>query len=218
MRTQSSPLTGALRRRLLVGVGVLVVVALLAGLTARLAGDHRTSPPIVPTPTIDPATAPSAATAPRPASSAPGVRAPVTAPPRTSDPVAYAQAFAAAVWAYDTRTNAQGDYAAGLQRWLTAEKQYADPGSVTAQIPTALLWGRMRDQQQYATAQVAEAHLPAAFQTAVARDPAVLTAAYIYPVTVTGRQVLHWTGGGGAESRAITLAVQCRPHHPCALA
>jgi hypothetical protein len=76
----------------------------------------------------------------------------------------------------------------------------------------------MADNGQYATADVAEAHFPSAFKQALADDPSALTKAYIYAVTVTGTQHITWkNGGAGAESRAVTLAIQCRPNTECAL-
>ena len=52
-----------------------------------------------------------------------------------------------------------------------------------------------------------------------ADDPSAITEAYIYVVTVNGTQRIAWkNGGAGAEERAVTLAVQCRPSHDCTLA
>jgi len=222
---KSSPFTGqsTMLRRLLIGLGVLVVVALLVGLTARLAGGgHHT-----PVATNSPSTTP---TSPTPKTAAPGTGpAPstgttqgpsvVAAPPHTSDPIAYAKAFATALWSYDTRTATQPQQLAGLRGWLTDESKYADPDALAAQLPDPTLWSRMRDNGQHATGEAAEAHLPAAWQQAIGKDPTQLTVAYIYAVTVTGKQTVTWAEGGrGAEDRAITLAVQCRPGRDCALA
>jgi len=207
------------RRRLLIGLGVLVVVALLAGLGARLAGGGSARTPA--------ATASTSGTS-APASPSPALPSPsgtasapagVAKPLHTTSPTAYAKAFARALWSYDTRTTTQPQYLAALHAWLTPEKQYADPASIDAQVPTALLWEQMRDQQQYATAKVSEAHLPAAFQEAIAENPTALTTAYIYAVTVNGTQSIAWSGNGrGAQASAVTLAVQCRPSQDCTLA
>jgi hypothetical protein len=54
----------------------------------------------------------------------------------------------------------------------------------------------------------------------VAADPGAITAAYVYAVTVTGSQSIGWDGAarGGVQGMSMTLAVQCRPDRPCALA
>jgi hypothetical protein len=105
-----------------------------------------------------------------------------------------------------------------MEAWMTKESEYGDWASVAAQIPDPVLWSRMADQKQRATATISEGHYPAAFKQALSEDPAAITKAYIYAVTVTGKQTITWTkGGGGAEDRSITLAVQCRPSADCSL-
>ncbi|MFD0405349.1 hypothetical protein [Kitasatospora sp. NPDC127116] len=209
-------------RRVLIGLGALVVAALIAGLIARYAGSgHRAPAPAASaSPAAPPRTSASAMpSTPAPSTSAKPTVSPVAAPPHTTDPLAFAQAFATALWSYDTRTTTQSQQLAGLRTWMTGESQYADLDAVAAQVPDPTLWDRMHDNGQWATGQAAEAHLPAAFQSAVAKDPTKLTVAYLYAVTVTGTQSITWNDGGrGAEDRAITIAVQCRPGHDCALA
>ncbi|WP_269801363.1 hypothetical protein [Streptomyces odonnellii] len=124
------------------------------------------------------------------------------------------------LWSYDTRAHSQPDWLAALHTWLTSESRYADPASVDALVPSPVLWGRMADHGQYATATVNEARFPDSFTRALQADPGASTAAYIYAVTVSGKQSIAWTGAprGGAEARTVTLAVQCRPSQPCALA
>jgi hypothetical protein len=149
----------------------------------------------------------------------PGADATGSGPVRTQSPTDFAKAFAAALWSYDTRTTSQPQHLAALKKWLTGESKYADPASIESQVPTADVWQQMRADQQYATVSVAEAHIPSAFNQAITANPAALTTAYIYAVTVTGTQSIYWTASGhGAESRAVTLAVQCRPSQDCALA
>ncbi|MFF2657397.1 hypothetical protein ACFVUH_08525 [Kitasatospora sp. NPDC058032] len=218
-------------RRLLIGLGVLLAAALLAGLVARLAGggpaDHpapassatasavagpgswaASSPTAVATATVSTGAGAGAEAGPS-----------VARPPHTGSPTDFAQAFARTLWSYDTRMLDQQHFVNGLRLWLTPEVQYADAASVESQLPDPLLWSRMRDQAQTSTADIAEAHLPAAFQQAIAKNPEALSTAYIYAVTVTGKVEVAWNGGGrGAEERAITLAVQCRPQRDCALA
>ncbi|GAA2972796.1 hypothetical protein GCM10010519_04840 [Streptomyces lactacystinicus] len=226
MLKSSSPFTGqsALLRRLLIGLGVLVVVALLAGLTARLAGGGHRTPSAANSPSDPAVSMPSAPPSPRaganPSASPTASTAPVVAPPpHTSDPITFAKAFTAALWTYDTRAATQPQQLAGLREWLTGESQYADPDALAAQVPDPTLWDRMHDNGQFAVGEVAEAHLPAAFQKGIGNDPTQLTIAYIYAVTVTGKQSISWRDGGrGAEDRAITMAVQCRPGRDCALA
>nr|WP_172381108.1 hypothetical protein [Streptomyces sp. MNP-20] len=143
----------------------------------------------------------------------------VPKPPQLAEPVAYAKATAKMLWSYDTRDTSRDQQLAGMRAWLTKESKYADWTSVTAQVPDPVLWSRMADNDQHAKATVAEGHFPSAFKTALAEDPSAITKAYIYVVTVNGKQTIRWRqGGGGAEERAVTLAVQCRPGHDCRLA
>ncbi|WP_327157714.1 hypothetical protein [Streptomyces tubercidicus] len=201
----SSPL-----RRVLIGAVLLAVLTAIAGLLAFLTRQES------PAPAKD-----SASAAPSPASpspQAPSDESGSVAPPSTSDPIMFAKAATNALWTYDTRSSSQDKHLAGLKRWMTDEKKYADWKSVTDQVPSAVLWTRMRDNYQHASAKVGEGHFPQAFKSALAADPGAITDAYIYAVTVTGKQSIAWKGSGaGAESRSTTLAVQCRPHQDCAL-
>ncbi|KQV20956.1 hypothetical protein ASC99_20865 [Kitasatospora sp. Root107] len=86
-------------------------------------------------------------------------------------------------------------------------------------MPDPVLWSRLRDTGQISTASALAAHVPDSYTKAIGRNPAAFTTAYIYAVTVTAKVDIAWDGGGrGAEDRAITLAVQCRPAGNCALA
>ncbi|MFD3910047.1 hypothetical protein [Streptomyces sp. NPDC058603] len=198
------------RRIALVATGLaclLAVAAATAFFTGR--GEQRSAPSSAPSPTRS-----SASHAKEPA---PGT-GPVARPPRISDPVQFSRAAAEMLWSYDTRTTSHDQQLGGMEAWMTKEGQYNDWASVSAQMPDPLLWSRMADQEQYATATVAEAHYPAAFKQALTENPSAITEAYIYAVTVTGKQTIAWAkGGGGAEHRSITLAVQCRPSHDCSL-
>ncbi|MFI9787303.1 hypothetical protein ACIHEI_27930 [Kitasatospora sp. NPDC051984] len=209
-------------RRVLFGLMAVVAVALVAGLIARFTGGgHPSQATPSATSTATTASAPSSTPAAEPstAPTGPATTHPVAPPPHTHDPVVFAKAFTQALWTYDTRTASQSQQLAGLRAWLTSESTYADPAALASQVPDPTLWDRMRSNGQFATGRVTEAHLPAAFNQAVAADPTKLTVAYVYAVTVTGSQSITWTGGGrGDEQRAITLAVQCRPGHDCALA
>lgn len=212
-RTKDPATLGAnldMRTRILLGSTVLLVlVAITALLAWATTGDtpshHDTE------------------RATRPAAVAEGTgsqasTAPDTGPSRTSDPVTFAKAFAKDLWSYDTRVDTQTGHLAELQDWLTHESDYADPDSVVRAVPDPVLWSRMRDGGQYATAEVAEGHIPAAFTAALNAEPDRITDAYAYAVTVTGKQTIRWNGsGGGAEPRMVTLAVQCRPDKDCAL-
>ncbi|MFB8352983.1 hypothetical protein [Streptomyces niveus] len=143
----------------------------------------------------------------------------VPAPVQIAEPVAYAKAAAVMLWSYDTRTTSRDQQLAGMREWMTKETEYADWASVAGQVPDPLLWSRMADQDQHATATVTEGHFPSAFKQALADNPSAITEAYIYVVTVNGTQRISWAkGGAGAEERAVTLAVQCRPDHDCTLA
>lgn len=187
-------------------LAIAIVVALLTGRTGN--SDSQTA--------TTPSTSSTASASTDPTASAGDGS--VAKPPPVADPVAFAKAAAAMLWSYDTRTTSRDQQLAGMKAWLTAETKYADWASLAAQVPDPVLWSRMADQDQYATATITEAHYPSAFKQALADDPSAITEAYIYAVTVTGKQQIAWTkGGAGAEDRSITLAVQCRPNADCSL-
>ncbi|MEU2868692.1 hypothetical protein ABZ769_05725 [Streptomyces olivoreticuli] len=197
-------------RRLAAGIAALTVLAGAAGLTAYLTADtdKRTGSP-APAATSSPSSAPSAGS---------GSNGSVGSPPSTRDPVEFAKAAAGALWSYDTRQTTQPQHLAALKAWMTPESKYTDWDSVASQVPDPTLWSRMHDNGQYATAKVGEGHMPQTFTKALGDNPGAITEAYVYVVTVSGKQSIAWRGGGaGAEGRAITLAVQCRPDRDCAL-
>ncbi|MFD3418868.1 hypothetical protein [Streptomyces decoyicus] len=201
------------RRRVLLGTAVLVVLVALAGLAAYLTRDGRS-------PSKAPAVQPSSPTTPSTTPSTPRTHPRALAvPPKTHDPIAFGKAAAAALWSYDTRAYSRTELRTALRAWLTAEDKYADPASVDKTVPSPVLWKEMAANRQFATAKVHEGHFPDSFTQALQADPGAITQAYIYAVTVSGKQSIAWKGShaGGAESRTTTLAVQCRPHQPCAL-
>ncbi|MFG2094618.1 hypothetical protein [Streptomyces sp. NPDC048612] len=201
------------RRRALLGTAVLVVLVALAGLAAYLTRDGRS-------PSKASAVRPSSPAAPSTIPSAPRTQPRALAvPPKTHDPIMFGKAAAAALWSYDTRAYSRAELRTALRAWLTTEDKYADPASVDKVVPSPVLWKEMAANGQFATARVHEGHFPDSFTRALQADPGAITQAYIYAVTVSGKQSIAWKGShaGGAESRTSTLAVQCRPHHPCAL-
>ncbi|WP_314220277.1 MULTISPECIES: hypothetical protein [Streptomyces] len=202
-------------RRIAIVAAAVAVLLAIAGVVALLTGggnSHQAPGAVAPAPTGSPS---SSEAAPKPSSGSGSV----PKPPQISEPVAYAKAAAQMLWSYDTRDTSRDQQLAGMRAWMTAETKYADWASVSGQVPDPVLWSRMADQDQYATAHVTEGHYPGAFKQALAEDPSAITEAYIYVVTVNGKQTLSWKkGGGGAEERAVTLAVQCRPNHDCTLA
>ncbi|MFB7950042.1 hypothetical protein ACFC6L_34630 [Kitasatospora phosalacinea] len=204
---------GALvRRRALLGTVVLVALVALAGLFSFLTRDDRA-------PSEHSSVPPSSSSAPVSPAPASAGSAALPVPPDTRDPIAFGKAAAVALWSYDTRAYSQPELVAALHRWLTGEEKYVDADSVERQVPSPLLWGRMADSGQFATATAAEAHFPEAFTRALQADPGAITQAYVYAVTVSGKQSIAWNGSpqGGAEDRSVTLAVQCRPDRPCVL-
>jgi hypothetical protein len=206
------------RRRALLGTAVLAVLVALAGLAAYVTRDGRT-PSKAPAPQASSASPSSTASA--SASSRPhGSLGDLPVPPSTHDPIAFGKAAAAALWSYDTRAYSQRKLVAALRGWLTSEKKYADTASVDALVPSRALWKQMAANGQFATAKVNEAHFPDSFTQALQADPGAITTAYVYAVTVSGKQSIAWKGSshGGAENRVTTLAVQCRPSQSCALA
>jgi hypothetical protein len=208
-RTHGAP--SSVIRRVLIGGVVLAVLTALAGFLAYVTREESLAP------AKDTPASESDSASPAPQSTrAQGVA--VAAPPETSDPIEFATAATKVLWTYDTRSFSQAEHLSGLKRWMTSEKEYADWKSVTQQVPSPVLWSRMHDNHQHASATVGEGHFPQVFKTALAQDPGAITEAYAYAVTVTGKQAIAWKGSGvGAESRSTTLAVQCRPHQDCSL-
>ncbi|MBM7166903.1 hypothetical protein JQK87_00360 [Streptomyces sp. G44] len=200
-----------------IAIVALVVTVLLAtaASVAWLSGNgngHQGPDHAAPAPASSPS---SSEAAPKPTAGSGSV----PKPPQIAEPVAYAKAVAQMLWSYDTRDTSRDQQLAGMHAWMTKETKYADWASVSGQVPDPVLWSRMADQDQHATGTVTEGHYPGAFKQALAEDPSAITKAYIYVVTVNGKQQIAWKkGGGGAEERAVTLAVQCRPNHDCALA
>ncbi|MGY5132374.1 hypothetical protein ACWGJW_08150 [Streptomyces nigrescens] len=199
-------------RRIAIGALALTVLLAIAAGVAFLTG-HGEQHPDHPTPTT------SSSSSADPAPDRPAKTGSVPKPPQTAEPVAYAKAAAKMLWSYDTRNTSRTQQLDGMQAWMTGEAKYADWTSVSGQVPDPVLWSRMADQDQHATGTAAEGHFPSTFKQALADDPSAITQAYVYVVTVNGKQKIAWKKhGGGAEDRAITLAVQCRPHHDCSLA
>uniref|UniRef100_A0AAU1U5I9 Secreted protein n=1 Tax=Streptomyces sp. NBC_00119 TaxID=2975659 RepID=A0AAU1U5I9_9ACTN len=203
------------RRRALLGAVVLAVLVALAGLVAYLTREGR-SPSDTPAPPPSSPTASSSSAAPSGPHTRPRT---LPVPPKTHDPIKYGKAAAAALWSYDTRAYSQPELRKALRGWLTTESQYADPASVDKAVPSPVLWKEMAANGQFATAKINGGHFPHAFTQALQDDPGAITQAYVYAVTVSGKQSIVWKGSpaGGTESRSTTFAVQCRPDHPCAL-
>jgi hypothetical protein len=186
MPATSSNLSGAsrIRRRALLGTAVLLVLVALAGLTAYLTRDGHSPKPEAPQASSASTTPSSSAAATTPAPH--GVNPALPIPPGTHDPITFGKAAAVALWSYDTRAYSQPELLAALHRWMTGEARYADTASVDALVPSPVLWGRMADNAQVATASAAEGHFPASFTQALQADPGAITTAYVYAVTVTG--------------------------------
>ncbi|MEU7510652.1 hypothetical protein AB0B13_01385 [Streptomyces sp. NPDC042898] len=221
MPSHSSNPGGATRvhRRALLGTAVLAALVALAGLAAYLTRDGR-APSKAPD-TQPSSSAPSSSTAVSPSGPPVSIARPraLPVPPRTTDPISFGKAAAAALWSYDTRAYSQAELRGALHAWLSSEAKHADAASVDRGIPSPVLWKEMAANRQFATATVNEGHFPNAFTRALQEDPGAITQAYIYAVTISGKQSIVWKGSpaGGAESRVTTLAVQCRPNQPCAL-
>lgn len=213
-----SPATSGVVRRALLGGAILLALTLLAGLVAFLTrGEAPTDKP------KPGASAEPTPLGPSPSTSSPGTSGPDRpdsgGPPKTGDPVEFAKAAAEALWSYDTRQTSHKKHLDGLQAWMTKEGRYADWASVKKQVPDATLWKRLAGNKQHATGSSAEGRFPQVFQEAMANEPGAITEAYVYVVTVHGKQKLAWAGSGaGAEARSVTVGVQCRPEQSCALA
>ncbi|MER5183249.1 hypothetical protein ABT009_33700 [Streptomyces sp. NPDC002896] len=206
-------------RRTLLGTAVLAVLVAVAGLVSYLAHSDD-APAAAASPRLPAAAEPSPTTGSQTGNAKDSPSGSVKGPPSTRDPLAFAKAAAVALWSYDTRASTQPRHIARLHRWLSDEKKFTDKDSVDALVPSPLLWEQMAEQGQYATATAGEAHLPDVFTRALQDDPGKITTAYVYAVTVSGKQKVAWDGSpkGGAESRTVTLAVQCRPSQDCVLA
>lgn len=206
----------AVPRRAVLAAVALLLLAAVVGLTSHLNRDERSPAKSAPPRARSVHRAPAPDLAPSP----PHRGSPLPLPPSTRDPLAYGKATAVALWSYDTRLHSHDEQLAALRRWMTSEKKYADAASVDTLVPSPVLWKEMAEDGQYATATAADARFPASFTQAMQQDPGAITTAYVYAVTVTGRQMIAWkdTPRGGTEARAVTLAVQCRPGHDCALA
>ncbi|PKV84297.1 hypothetical protein [Streptomyces sp. TLI_146] len=203
------------RRIAIVAISLTVLLALAAGVALFTGGGNGSGHSESGSPSAANSTGPGES-APKPATTGTGS---VPRPPQVAEPVAYAKAAAEMLWSYDTRNTTRDQQLAGMSAWMTTESTYADWTSVTAQVPDPTLWSRMADNDQHASATVTEGHFPSAFKAALAQDPSAITKAYVYVVTVNGKQQIAWNKGGqGAEDRAVTLAVQCRPSHDCTLA
>ncbi|GAA3196461.1 MULTISPECIES: hypothetical protein [Streptomyces] len=202
-------------RRIAIVAAVAAVLLTITGIVALLTGSrnsHEDPDTAAPVPTSSPSASEAAS---KPSSGSGSV----PKPPQLSEPVAYARAAAQMLWSYDTRDTSRDQQLAGMRAWMSTESEYADWASVFGQVPDPVLWSRMADQDQHANARITEGHYPGAFKQALAKDPSAITEAYLYVVTVNGKQTLSWKKGGrGAEERAVTLAVQCRPNHDCTLA
>ncbi|MCZ4102365.1 hypothetical protein [Streptomyces sp. H39-C1] len=204
----------SVKRRVTIAAIVIAGLLAVAATTAWLSrGGDQHDPSSAPTPSAASSASPSQAV-PTPA----GGTGSVPKPPPVSEPVTYAKAAAAMLWSYNARDTSRDQQLAGMDAWMSKESKYTDWQSISAQVPDPVLWSRMADNEQHATSTVTEAHYPSAFKQALADDPTAITEAYIYAVTVNGKQQIAWKGGGsGAEDRAVTLAVQCRPSHDCSL-
>ncbi|MEU8543190.1 hypothetical protein AB0C52_24935 [Streptomyces sp. NPDC048717] len=203
-------------RRALIAAGVLAVLLVLTAAVAWWTGHDKRAGPAPSRPSASASTNTDTAAAPPTDGALPTT--PVPGPPSIGDPLAFAKAGAVMLWAFDARTTTHAQQLAGMRAWMTTESAYAGWDSVQAQVPDPVLWSRLADNGQHATATALEAHFPSAFKQALADDPAAITKAYIYAVTVRGKTKLAWNGGGsGAEDRQVTLAVQCRPGTDCRL-
>lgn len=215
MRTRSHALSPSdtswpVKRRVLLILIVLTVLVTATALTAWLTRGGDGAPPAR---RAVPSSTPSASSAPPPAGTGT-----VPRPPTTTNPISYAKAAATMLWSYDTRTTSRDEQLAGMRAWMPHESRYSDWNSVAALVADPVLWSRMADQGQHASATTTAGYFPAAFQQALAANPTAITQAYIYAVTVTGKQRISWAkGGSGAQDSAVTLAVQCRPASDCEL-
>ena len=124
------------------------------------------------------------------------------------------------LWSYDTRDTSRDQQLAGMQRVDDhARRKYADWASVSGQVPDPVLWSRMADNDQHATAKVTEGHSPPRssrpWPTTRPRSPRRTSTPSPSPASSAspGR-----AAAAEPRSRAMTLAVQCRPNHDCALA
>ncbi len=204
-----------MRRRALLGTAVLAVLVALAGLAAYLTREGRSpSDTAAPPPSSPTASASSAAP------SGPHIRPrALPVPPKTHDPITYGKAATAALWSYDTRAYSQPELRKRAARLADHGVEVRKSGLRRPGGPLGRAVEGDGGQQAGRHRQGQRGHFPHAFTQALQDDPGAITQAYVYAVTVSGKQAIRWKGSaaGGAESRSTTLAVQCRPNHSCAL-
>jgi hypothetical protein len=132
----------------------------------------------------------------------------------TSDPDAYAKAIAATVFGLDTRRSSPTELRSmllGEADPMLSEEGLADlAATVDARIPTADLWARMRDNQQWSQWTPSQTWEPATWAQAV-------TAGYAEPGwvmrNVAGIQVTTYVEQGIEKStsreRALSVLMRC---------
>jgi hypothetical protein len=129
----------------------------------------------------------------------------VWARPTTRDPAGFAEAFALAVWTYDTDQP--------YELWQQAIRDWADPLGNPASaavgesmLPSAAAYGLLRAQRAHATATVNSVSVPD-----VAADLAARAPNGWHAFTVRGTQRLTANGRAIESARQMTVAVVCVP-------
>jgi hypothetical protein len=177
-------------------LGLLVVLALVGSrlATARPGADeageadHRRTSTPPPTVNTGPLDAPD-----------------VWARPATTDPAGFAEAFALALWTYDT-DQPYALWQQAIRDWANPLGNPASAAVGESMLPSAVAYGLLGAQRAHATATVNSVSVPA-----IAADLAARAPEGWHAFTVRGTQRLTANGRTMQTARHLTVAVVCVP-------
>ena len=130
--------------------------------------------------------------------------------PVTSDPRQYAIAYATALFSYDTRTQDEAAWTAGLTAGLdtAADVRAGNTEDLANRTPPTAVWQTMASSKQYATFAVAGAWVPKLWVQNASQYPVGAIA-----ITVSGAQDVTWAGGSSEVPQSVTLLLLCPPYN-----
>jgi hypothetical protein len=130
--------------------------------------------------------------------------------PVTANPRAFAIAYAAALFSYDTRTQSEAQWigvlAAGLDPAADVHPENLE--DVAGRTPPDTVWATMTDSSQRASFTLTNAAIPALWTQNATQYPAGAAA-----ITVTGTQQVLWAEGSSEVPVSVTLLLVCPPLH-----
>lgn len=143
-----------------------------------------------------------------PPATSPGETPAVWVPPNTADPEEMAQAFAAAIWSYDSRVNTYDD-------WRLAVTNFTDPNGPPASgevarsmLPLWPQWEQLAQQNGHASVHNVRVSTPTEM-TALADDPR--TPPGWHGFVVEADQTVTANGQTYPSQRRASVSVVCRP-------